>query len=184
VGASGQLLPATQARVVDPETLIDTARGSSGELWFRGPQAFTGYLNDPDAAATSSMVDGWVRTGDIGYLDADGYLFITDRIKELIRVKGFQVAPAELETLLLTHPAVIDVGVIGRPDERAGEVPVAYVVGRGTVDPEEIKMWVARRVLEYKRLGDVVPLESIPRSPSGKILRRVLRARDLERAVP
>ena len=182
VGASGQLLPGTQARVVDLETQTDLARGTPGELWFRGPQAFKAYLNQPDATAQTITADGWVRTGDIGHIDADGYLFITDRLKELIKVKGFQVPPAEIEALLLTHPEVADVAVIGRPDERAGEIPVAYVVGRGAFEPDELKAWVAQRVVEYKQLGDVVPCESIPKSPSGKILRRVLRARDAERA--
>jgi 4-coumarate--CoA ligase len=167
---------------VDPETQTDLARGTPGELWFRGPQAFKAYLNQPDATAQTITADGWVRTGDIGQIDADGYLFITDRLQELIKVKGFQVPPAEIEALLLTHPEVADVAVIGRPDERAGEIPVAYVVGRGAFEPDELKAWVAQRMVEYKQLGDVVPCESIPKSPSGKILRRVLRARHAERA--
>ena len=180
-GSSGQLLPGTQGRIVDPETCIDVARGMTGEFWFRGPQSFKGYLNKPDATAESITVGGWVRTGDIGMFDADGYLTITDRLKELIKVKGFQVAPAELEALLLTHPLVTDVAVIGRPDERSGELPVAYVVGRGTFDAAEIMAWVAARVVEYKQLGDVVACEAIPKNPSGKILRRVLRATDAAR---
>ncbi len=182
-GSSGRLLPDTQARVVDPETQADLPRGEAGELWFRGPQAFKGYLNQPQATAESITADGWVRTGDIGYFDSDGYLYITDRLKELIKVKGFQVAPAELEALLLTNPGVADVAVIGRPDERAGEIPVAYVTARGAVDPEAIKAWIAERVVDYKQLGDVVPIEVIPKSPSGKILRRVLRTLDAEREV-
>jgi acyl-CoA synthetase (AMP-forming)/AMP-acid ligase II len=181
-GSSGQLCPGTQARVVDPETLSDLARDVSGELWFRGPQTFKGYLNLPEASAATLDAEGWVHTGDIGYFDAEGYLFVTDRLKELIKVKAFQVAPAELEALLLTHPAVADVAVIGRPDERAGEIPVAYVVGRGAVDAEAIKAWVAERVTEYKRLGDVVTVEAIPKSPSGKILRRIVRTLDAKRS--
>lgn len=180
-GSSGQLLPGTQARIVDPETGADVARGLPGELWFRGPQAFTGYLNAPQATADTITADGWVRTGDVGYVDADGYLFITDRIKELIKVKAFQVPPAELEALLLTHPAVADVAVIGRHDERAGELPVAYVVTRDAIDADAIKAWVAERVPDYKKLGDVVFIEKIPKSPSGKILRRVLRDLDRQR---
>ena len=124
-----------------------------------------------------------MRTGDIGHIDADGYLFITDRLKELIKVKGFQVAPAELEALLLTHPSVADVAVIGRPDERAGELPVAYVVARGTLDVEALEAWVAQQVVAYKQLGDVVLCETIPKSAAGKILRRVLRAQDAQRVV-
>jgi 4-coumarate--CoA ligase len=180
-GSSGRLLPGTQARIVDPETGADLARGVTGEFWFRGPQAFKGYLNKPDATAGTLTSDGWVRTGDIGHFDADGYLYITDRLKELIKVKAFQVAPAELEALLLTNPAVADVAVIGRPDERAGEIPVAYVVGRGAVDREAIMSWVAERVVEYKQIRDVVPSEAIPKSPSGKILRRILRTLDAQR---
>jgi acyl-CoA synthetase (AMP-forming)/AMP-acid ligase II len=180
-GSSGELLPGTQARIVDPVTHADLERGANGELWFRGPQAFQGYLNNPKMTAETITPDGWVRTGDIGYFDRDGYLFITDRLKELIKVKGYQVAPAELEALLYTHPSVADAAVIGRPDERAGEMPVAYVVARGGLDRQELKDWVAQRVGEYKRLGDVVFCESIPKSPAGKILRRVLRAQDAQR---
>lgn len=181
-GSSGQLIPGTQARIVDPETGADVARGMPGELWFRGPQNFKGYLNKPNATAESITADGWVRTGDIGTFDADGYLSITDRLKELIKVKGFQVPPAELEALLLTHPLIADAAVIGRPDERAGELPVAYVVGRGGFDGNGIKAWIAERVVEYKQLSDVVLCEAIPKNPSGKILRRVLRATDARRA--
>ncbi|HXW65962.1 MAG TPA: AMP-binding protein [Burkholderiaceae bacterium] len=180
-GSSGQLLPGTQARVVDPITRTDLERGVPGEIWFRGPQAFMGYLNNPRATAEAITDDGWVRTGDIGYFDGDDYLFITDRLKELIKVKGFQVAPAELEALLYTHPLVADAAVIARPDERAGELPVAYVVSRGQLGAEDLKTWVAERVGEYKRLADVVFCEVIPKSPAGKILRRVLRAQDAQR---
>ena len=180
-GSSGQLLPGTQARIVDPESGVDLARGATGEFWFRGPQAFKGYLNKPDATAGTLTGDGWVRTGDIGHFDVEGYLYITDRLKELIKVKAFQVAPAELEALLLTHPAVADVAVIGRPDERSGEIPVAYVVARGAADPEEIKSWVAERVVEYKQIHDAILIEAIPKSPSGKILRRILRTLDAQR---
>jgi acyl-CoA synthetase (AMP-forming)/AMP-acid ligase II len=181
-GSSGRLLPGTEARLVDPASGDDVAPGEAGELWIRGPQAFKGYRNQPEASAATITLDGWVRTGDIGRIDADGYLTITDRIKELIKVKGFQVAPAELEALLVTHPAVADVTVIGRPDERAGEVPVAYVVPRGAFDADAIKAWVAERVTAYKQLADVVRCDAIPKSPAGKILRRVLREIDARRA--
>ena len=180
-GSSGELLPGTQGRVVSIETGADLPRGEQGEIWFSGPQQFIGYLNQPAATAESITPDGWVRTGDIGYFDADGYLFITDRLKELIKVKGFQVAPAELEALLLTHPNVADVAVISRPDERSGEVPVAYVVPRGELDAPAIKAWLAGRVVDFKQLADVVACEAIPKNPSGKILRRVLRAQDAAR---
>jgi len=180
VGSSGQLVPNTQARVVDPVTRTDVERGETGEIWFRGPQQFSGYLNEPKATAATITPDGWVRSGDLGHIDADGYLFITDRLKELIKVKGYQVAPAELEALLYTHPQVADAAVIGRADERAGEIPVAYVVARGALDREALKSWVAQRVADHKQLGDVVLCDAIPKTPSGKILRRVLRAQDAE----
>ena len=181
-GSSGRLVPGTQGRVVDPATGTDLPRGTPGELWYRGPQVFKGYLNRPEATAETITADGWVRSGDIGYFDDDGFLYVTDRLKELIKVKGFQVPPAELEALLITHPSISDVAVIGRPDERAGELPVAYVVARVALDPEAIKAWVAERVPAYKQLCDVVICEAIPKNPSGKILRRVLRAQDAVRA--
>jgi len=182
LGSSGQLLPGTEARVVDPVTLTDVARGEAGEIWFRGPQAFKGYLQQPEATAATITPDGWVRSGDLGHVDSDGYLYLTDRLKELIKVKGFQVAPAELEALLCTHPQVADAGVIGRPDERAGELPIGYVVARGVLDVQALKSWVAQRVPEYKQLADVVLCDAIPKTPSGKILRRALRAQDASRA--
>jgi acyl-CoA synthetase (AMP-forming)/AMP-acid ligase II len=181
VGSCGELIPGTQGRVVDSDTQADVERGVAGEIWFRGPQAFQGYWNNPAMTAQTITADGWVRTGDIGYFDGDGYLFLTDRLKELIKVKGFQVAPAELEDLLLSHPSVGDCAVIGRAHERAGEIPVAYVVARGTLGQEELKDWVAQRVVGYKHLAEVIFCEAIPKSPTGKILRRVLRERDAQR---
>ena len=184
IGSVGRLLPATQGRVVDPVQGRDLPRGSDGEIWFRGPQAFKGYHNNPEATARAITEDGWVKTGDIGHFDNDGFLFITDRLKELIKVKGYQVAPAELEALLLTHPAVADVAVIGRADAHAGELPVAYVVPRAaaeTFDAAGLCAWLAARVAAYKQLADVVLCEIIPKNPSGKTLRRVLRSADLVR---
>jgi len=137
-----------------------------------------GYFGQPLATAATLTIDGWVRTGDIGYFDDHGHLYITDRLKELVKVKGYQVAPAELEALLLTHPDVADAAVIGRPDDRAGEVPVAYVVARGTLDAPALKAWVAERVADYKRIAEVLACDAIPKSPTGKILRRALRAQD------
>jgi len=180
LGSSGELLPGTQARVVDPSSGVDLERGVPGELWFRGPQAFKGYLNNFRMTSETVTPDGWVRTGDIGYIDDDGYIFITDRLKELIKVKGFQVAPAELEGLLLTHPSVADAAVIGRPHERDGETPVAYVVAREEIGSEELKHWIADKVSPFKQLGDIVFCETIPKSLSGKILRRVLRVQDTQ----
>jgi len=182
LGSCGQLIPATEARIIDPSTQADVERGASGELWFRGPQAFVGYLNDPAGTARTITAEGWVRTGDVGHFDADGYLYITDRLKELIKVKGFQVAPAELEALLLTHPAVLDAAVIARAHERSGEVPIAFIVAREPLAAQAIKDWVAQRMVDYKHLDDVVFCDRIPKSAAGKILRRELRARDAERA--
>ncbi len=180
-GSVGKLVPGAQLRIVDPETGRDLGRGEQGELWIRTPSSLTGYLNNPQATAATLTPDGWVRTGDLGFVDADGFVFITDRLKELIKVKGLQVAPAELEALLLTHPSVADVAVIGRPDERAGEVPVAYVVFRGAPDPDAVKDWLDGRVAPHKQLADVVAVEAIPKNPSGKLLRRVLRTQDASR---
>jgi acyl-CoA synthetase (AMP-forming)/AMP-acid ligase II len=180
-GSVGQVVPGTQARVVDPDSGADLPRGQDGELWFRGPQLFSGYLNNPQATAATLTDDGWIRTGDLGRFDVDGYLFITDRLKELIKVKGLAVAPAELEALLMTHPAVADAAVIGRPDDRAGEVPVAYLVARGELDPDALNRWLAERVAPHKRLADMVLVAAIPKSPSGKLLRRLLREQDVAR---
>ena len=177
-GASGQLLPDTEARIVDPETGADMGAGETGELWYRGPQVFSGYLNNPDATAETLDFDGWLHSGDLAHFDEDGWLWITDRLKELIKVKGFQVAPAELEALLMSHDEVADAAVIGRADERSGEVPVAYVVPNGDLDTVALQEWVASRVTEYKQLHEIIVCESIPKNPSGKILRRVLRDQD------
>jgi acyl-CoA synthetase (AMP-forming)/AMP-acid ligase II len=180
-GSVGKVVPGAQLRVVDPATGRDLDRGQEGELWFRGPQLLEGYLNNPQATAGLKTPDGWVRSGDLGLVDADGFIFITDRLKELIKFKGMQVAPAELEALLLTHPEVADAAVIGRPDERAGEVPVAYLVARGAPDPDAIRAWLAERVAPHKQLADVVFVDAIPKNPSGKLLRRMLRDRDAQR---
>ena len=174
-GAVGTLVAGTEARLVDPLTGDDLPPGSTGELWVRGPQVMAGYLGDPAATAATIDDDGWLHTGDLATVTADGEVFVVDRVKELIKVSGFQVAPAELEALLTTHPAVADAAVVGRPDERSGERPVAFVVLRGAAEPDEIVEWAAERSAGYKRLADVVVVESVPRSPAGKILRRVLR---------
>src|SRR5688572_283091 len=143
-----------------------------------------GYLNNPEATAATITGEGWLRTGDIGHVDSDAHVYVVDRLKELIKVKGFQVAPAELEALLLTHPDVADAAVIGRADERAGELPVAYVVPRrAPLDAAALLDWVAERVVAYKRLADVVVCDTIPKTAAGKILRRELRQRDAGRGV-
>jgi acyl-CoA synthetase (AMP-forming)/AMP-acid ligase II len=178
-GSIGQPLPNTECRIVDPETGGDVAEGERGELWIRGPQVMRGYLNNAEATAATVDADGWLHTGDIGVVDTDGYFQIVDRLKELIKYKGYQVPPAELEALIITHPAVGDVAVIGVPDEEAGELPKAYVVQSGDdLDPEELMAWVAERVAPQKRVRLVELTDEIPKSPSGKILRRILVERE------
>jgi 4-coumarate--CoA ligase len=176
-GSAGMAVPNTRCRIVDPETGADRPPGEVGELWVQGPQVMLGYHDEPEATR-ATLRDGWLRTGDLGRIDADGYLFIVDRVKELIKVKGFQVPPAELEALLLGHPAVADAAVIGLPDDDAGEVPIAFVVRAPGADPtpEELQAFVAGHVAHYKQLRRLAFVDAIPKSPAGKILRRVLRA--------
>jgi acyl-CoA synthetase (AMP-forming)/AMP-acid ligase II len=176
-GTVGQLLPNTEMLIVDSATQEAVGAAEPGEIWIRGPQVMLGYLHN--AAATAEVLDehGWLHTGDIGIVDGEGYLYVVDRAKELIKVKGFQVAPAELETLLLAHPLIADAAVVGRPDDASGERPVAFVVTRGIVATEDILAHVAVQVATYKRLAEVHFVEAIPKSPSGKILRRELRAK-------
>ncbi len=176
-GTIGILVPNTECRVVDPETGADCALGEDGELWIRGPQVMKGYLNNPTATAETIDADGWLHTGDIGHADADGHFSIVDRLKELIKYKGFQVPPAELEALLVTHPAVADVAVVGVPDDEAGELPKAFIVLKPdtTASAEELQAFVAERVASYKQVREIAFVAEIPKSASGKILRRLLR---------
>jgi acyl-CoA synthetase (AMP-forming)/AMP-acid ligase II len=176
-GTTGMLLPGVEARVIDPGSGDDLGAGAEGELLIRGPQLMRGYRGRPEATAATIDADGWLHTGDVGTVDAGGRLRITDRLKELIKVKGLQVAPAELEGLLCAHPAVADAAVVGVPDEAAGEVPKAFIVAREPVDSEELMAWLAARVAPHKRLRSVEVIDAIPKLPSGKILRRVLRER-------
>jgi acyl-CoA synthetase (AMP-forming)/AMP-acid ligase II len=178
LGAIGRCIASTECRVVDLESGRDCGPGEAGELWIRGPQVMKGYLNNDEATAETIVEDGWLRTGDIGYADADGQFFIVDRAKELIKYKGCQVAPAELEALLLSHPAVADAAVIPSPDEEAGEIPKAFVVPRGEARTEEIMAYVAGHVAPFKKIRAMEFVDQIPKSPSGKILRRVLVERE------
>ena len=173
-GTVGPLLPGTQARVIDPETGADLGADAEGELLIRGPQLMRAYRGHQDATATTIDANGWLHTGDLATVSSDGVLRITDRLKELIKVKGFQVAPAELEGLLRAHPAVADAAVIGLPDETAGEVPKAFIVARGDVVADQLIGWVAERVAPHKCIRAVQFVDDIPRLPSGKILRRLL----------
>jgi acyl-CoA synthetase (AMP-forming)/AMP-acid ligase II len=180
-GSIGQCIPLTECKVVDLETGAELGTGQQGEIYVRGPQVMKGYLNRPDATAHTIDSEGWLHTGDIGYADEEGHFFIVDRAKELIKYKGFQVAPAELEAVLLSHPMIADAAVIPSPDEEAGEVPKAFVVLKGEADEQEIKDFVAERVAPYKKIREIEFIEQIPKSPSGKILRRVLVQRERER---
>jgi acyl-CoA synthetase (AMP-forming)/AMP-acid ligase II len=177
-GSIGPALPNTECRIVDVLSGEDAPAGEPGELCIRGPQVMKGYLNKPQATAQAIDSDGWLHTGDIALVDEHGAVRIVDRVKELIKYKGYQVAPAELEAVLLTHPTITDAAVIGVPDEEAGEVPKAFVVVSGPLTPEKVSAFVAERVAPYKKLRAVEIVDEIPKSPSGKILRRVLIERE------
>jgi acyl-CoA synthetase (AMP-forming)/AMP-acid ligase II len=176
LGSIGLPLSLTEDRIVDPETGTELRTRQVGELWIRGPQVMKGYYNNPDATA-QTVVNGWLRTGDLAWKDEEGYVFIVDRLKEVIKCKGLQVAPAEIEHILVGHPDIKDAAVVGEPHPEYGEVPVAYVVlrDRASLSPEAIIEYAAQGLAKYKRLARVVPTEMIPRSPSGKILRRLLK---------
>ncbi len=174
----------TEQKIVDIETgQIELGAGEEGELIVRGPQVMQGYWKAP-AATAESLRDGWLYTGDIGWRDEEGYVTITDRKKEMIKYKGFSVAPAQVEALLLEHPAVADAAVIGKPDHQAGELPKAYVVlraGYANQPADELMAWVNARLSTYKHLHEVAYIDAIPRNPSGKILRRVLKESEQQR---
>lgn len=177
-GSVGVTVPNAECRIVDIDG-NDQPVGGEGEVWVKGPLVMKGYLNNPEATAATIDSDGWLHTGDVGRFDEDGHLYIVDRLKELIKFKGFQVAPAELEALIVTHPDVADVAVIGIADVEAGELPKAFVVKKpdATVTAEDIQDFVKERVASYKQIRDVEFLDEIPKSASGKILRRLLRDR-------
>jgi acyl-CoA synthetase (AMP-forming)/AMP-acid ligase II len=181
-GSIGLLVGGTECQIVDPESGAVLGPGQAGELWVRGPQVMQGYLNRPEATAQVLDPEGWFHTGDIAYVDAEGHAFIVDRLKELIKVKGMQVAPAELEGLLLAHPHVADAAVIPVPDDRAGELPKAFVVLRpeASVTADELMAYVEAKVAAHKRIRFLEFVDGIPKSPSGKILRRVLVAAERE----
>ena len=197
-GSIGRPVVATECRVVDPETgaTLPAGRTNVGELQVRGPQVMKGYHNNAAATAATIIDGGWLRTGDLVYRDVDDFYFVVDRLKELIKSKGFQVAPAELEGIIMGHPLIYDAAVVPRADERAGEVPVAFVVTKAAlltamgnaagasalppVTASDVQTFVASKVAEYKRLAAVYFVDTIPKNPSGKILRRVLRAKVAE----
>jgi acyl-CoA synthetase (AMP-forming)/AMP-acid ligase II len=168
----------TESKIVDLATGAELGSDEEGEICVRGPQVMKGYLNNPEATAAMIDAEGWLHTGDIGYANADGCFFVVDRVKELIKYKGLQIAPAELEAVLLAHPCVADAAVVPMADEEAGQVPKAFVVLRSKSTADDIMTYVADRVARYKRVRLVEMIDQIPRSPSGKILRRVLVDRD------
>ena len=172
-GSVGVTAPNTETRIVDPLTQQPLGVDEDGEVWVRGPQVMKGYLNNKAATTNTIDDDGWLHTGDIGHIDAEGHLFIVDRLKELIKYKGFQVPPAELEALLLTHPQIADAAVIGIPDDEAGEIPAAYVVLKQGQDATaaDIQGFVAEKVANYKQVRKLTFVDAIPKSASGKILR-------------
>jgi acyl-CoA synthetase (AMP-forming)/AMP-acid ligase II len=183
-GSIGRVVPNTEVKLVTVDTAQDVAGpGQDGELWIRGPQIMKGYLNHPQDTADAIDGEGWYHTGDVGHVDEDGFFYIVDRTKELIKYKGLQVAPAELEALLLVHPAVLDAAVVRSADEEAGEVPKAFVVLKAdeasqAVSAEALMAFVAARVAPHKRIRRVEFVDKIPKSASGKILRRLLVQRD------
>ena len=178
----GPACPNTEVKILDVATGAAVGYGEHGEVCIRGPQVMKGYLNNPDATAACIDDEAWFHTGDVGYVDEDGYTYIVDRVKELIKYKGLQVAPAELEAILLGHEAVADAAVIPSPDEEAGEVPKAFIVANGEIAADGIMAYVAERVAPHKKIRRLEFVDEIPKSASGKILRRLLVER--ERAQP
>ncbi|XP_038700157.1 4-coumarate--CoA ligase 2-like [Tripterygium wilfordii] len=178
-GACGTVVRNAEMKIVDPETGASLPRNQAGEICIRGRQIMKGYLNDQEATARTIDKEGWLHTGDIGYIDDDDELFIVDRLKELIKYKGFQVAPAELEAMLIAHPNISDAAVVPMKDEAAGEVPVAFVVrsNGSKITEDEIKQYISKQVVFYKRINRVFFADTIPKAPSGKILRKDLRAK-------
>ncbi|VDN26343.1 unnamed protein product [Cylicostephanus goldi] len=178
-GSVGKVLPNLETKIVDPDTGDMKGRGEVGEICVRGPTVMLGYHRKPEMTQ-HCIRDGWMHTGDLGYVDDKGYLFIVDRLKDLIKVKGFQVPPAELEHILSKHPAISEAVVVGVPHERKGEVPKAYVVRQSAnLSEDEVKAYVAERVSPHKYLvGGVEFVEKIPKNTLGKPMRSVLRDRN------
>jgi acyl-CoA synthetase (AMP-forming)/AMP-acid ligase II len=180
----GPPFPDTFEKIVSLDTGEELPLGGVGELMVKGPQVMKGYWNNPEETAACLTPDGWLHTGDVARFDEDGYLYLIDRLKEMIKYKGYQVAPAELEALLHEHPAVLDAAVIPKPDEAGGEIPKACVVLRegSNATPEDLMTFVAGKVAPYKKIREVELMETIPKTLTGKILRRDLIQRERERS--
>ncbi|XP_047981707.1 4-coumarate--CoA ligase-like 9 [Salvia hispanica] len=175
-GSVGRLAENMEAKIVDPESGESLPPGQRGELWLRGPAIMKGYAGDEAATAATLDPEGWLKTGDLCYFDSDGLLYIVDRLKELIKYKGYQVPPAELEHLLQSIPQIADAAVIPYPDEEAGQIPMAYVVRKpgATITSSQLMELIAKQVAPYKKIRRVAFVDAIPKSPAGKILRREL----------
>ncbi|XP_071733938.1 4-coumarate--CoA ligase-like 9 [Rutidosis leptorrhynchoides] len=175
-GSAGRLSCNVEAKIVDPETGEALSPMQEGELWLRGPMIMKGYVRDNEATAATLDSEGWLKTGDLCYFDCDGFLYIVDRLKELIKYKAYQVPPAELERYLVSIPEVADAAVIPYPDEDAGQIPMAYVVRAPGSKISEAKIMeiIAKKVSPYKKIRKVAFISAIPKNPTGKILRREL----------
>ncbi|WP_326548135.1 long-chain-fatty-acid--CoA ligase [Mycolicibacterium sp. ND9-15] len=173
--SAGRVIPGAEVRVVDPDEMADVEPGEQGELWFRTPQLMKGYHNNPDATAEAITDEGWFRTGDIGRVDSDGYIFVEDRLKDMIISGGENIYSIEVERVVAEHPAVADVAVIGVPDEKWGEVVKAVVSLEGSATSEEIITWCRERLAAYKCPKSVDITDELPRNPTGKILKKELR---------
>jgi len=178
-GSVGYAIPNTECRLIDPATGEDAAPGERGELWVRGPQVMAGYLNNPQATADTLDAEGWLHTGDVAVVDDEGRYTVVDRVKELIKYKGYQVAPAELEAVLLGHPEVSDAAVIGVRDADGEELPKAFVVRSpgSSLTGDDVVAFVAGKVAPHKKVRLVEFIEAVPKSAAGKILRKDLKNR-------
>uniref|UniRef100_A0A6N2K2Y6 4-coumarate--CoA ligase n=1 Tax=Salix viminalis TaxID=40686 RepID=A0A6N2K2Y6_SALVM len=175
-GTAGLLSPNTEAKIVDPESGKALPVNQTGELWLRAPSVMKGYFSNAEATSSAIDSEGWLRTGDLCYIDDDGFIFVVDRLKELIKYKGYQVPPAELEALLLAHPEISDAAVIPFPDKNVGQFPMAYVVRKAgsNLSEKAVQDFIAGQVAPYKRIRRVAFIAAIPKNPSGKILRKDL----------
>ena len=181
VGAVGQVVPNTYSKIIDTESGKELGINEQGEVLIKGPHVMKGYLNNEEATKHCIDGDGWFHTGDIGYADEDGYFFIVDRVKELIKYKAYQVAPAELEAILVSHEAIADAAVIPSPDEEAGEIPKGFIVLSSEISAEAVMEFVAEQVAPHKKIRKIEIVDEIPKSASGKILRRVLVEQEREK---